>query len=71
MHRSTKDINQEYQNLAFKSGGLQYEIDCKKRDLSLINDTLRSLASEYVSAQSAEAAAAATPVVAETEGSAA
>lgn len=69
MSRSTKEINQEYQNVAFKSGGLQYEIDCKKRDLAAINDTLRGLASEYVTAQAAEAAA--PPAASDTEGSAA
>ncbi len=56
--RTSKAIEQEYQNLTFKSGSLQYEISCKTKDLNLINDTLRSLASEYVATKQAEDAAA-------------
>ena len=52
--RSAKEIESEYQNLTFKSGALQYELDCKRKDLEMINDTLRSLAFEYIEAKKKE-----------------
>lgn len=57
--RTCKVIESEYQNLTFKSGALQYELACKSKDLDLINETLRGLASEYAEAKKAEDAAAA------------
>lgn len=57
--RTTKVIEQEYQNLTFKSGALQYEIDCKNKDLAAINDALRGLAHEHVATKKAEDEAAA------------
>ena len=76
--RSVAEIQQEYQNLAFRAGNLQYEICQKNKDLDLINDTLRSLSFEFVAAQEAAKAAEkqpdaspGTPVEAATEGTAA
>lgn len=52
--RTTAEIQQEYNNLAFKSGNLQYEIVERKSNLAMINDTMRSLSLEYVSVKAAE-----------------
>lgn len=57
--RTCKQIEQEYQNLTFKSGALQYELACKTKDLDLINETLRGLASEFAEVKKAEDAEAA------------
>lgn len=52
--RSVQEIQQEYQNLAFKSGNLQYEISQKKKDLDLLNSSMRDLNFEYIAAKEAE-----------------
>ena len=57
-HRPSKEIEAEYQNLTFRSGGLQYEIACKSKDLEMINDQLRQLAFEYIDSKKLEDAAA-------------
>lgn len=49
--RSPDAVRQEYQNLAFKAGNLQYEIVCKQKDLQVLNDTMRELNFEYIEAQ--------------------
>lgn len=49
--RSLDVIKQEYANLIMTVGTLQYEINCKERDLSLYNQTLRDLNLEYVAAK--------------------
>lgn len=80
--RTTQEIQTEYQNLAFKAGNLQFAIFQQQKDLDLINQTLRELNFEYVSASEAAKAeenkpekqadaAPGTPVEAATEGSAA
>lgn len=53
--RDTKDIQQEFLNLSARAGSLQYEIECKQADLKALNQTMRSLTSEYVAAQQLEA----------------
>lgn len=55
--RTTADIQNEYNNLAFKAGNLQFELQERKRNLDMINDTLRALSTEYVSVKQAEDAA--------------
>lgn len=55
--RTTTDIKKDYTNLCLKAGNLQYEINCKKTDLGTLNEQLRQLNSEYISASNAEAAA--------------
>lgn len=56
--RSTQEIQQEYQNLAFRAGNLQYELSQKGKDLTLINDQMRNLNFEFISSKEAEDAAA-------------
>lgn len=56
--RSTNDIKQEYTNLCLRAGNLQYELECKKTDLNTLNEQLRQLNSEYISASNTEAEAA-------------
>lgn len=53
-HRPSKDVQQEYQNLVFKAGNLQYAISQNRKDLEAMNNQLRDLTLEYVSAQEAE-----------------
>ncbi len=63
--RSTQEIQQEYQNLAFKAGNLQYAIVSQEKDLALLNEQLRNLNFEFVSARTAEDAARAAQPAAE------
>lgn len=53
--RSVQEIQNEYSNLCFKAGNLQYEIECKQGDLKTINSTLRDLNFEFVTAKNLEA----------------
>lgn len=61
--RTSKEIQQEFNNIAFRAGHLQHDIDNKKTDLKMFNDTLRSLQLEYntVKHQEDEAAKATAP----------
>lgn len=59
--RATKDIQLEYQNLAFKAGNLQYELFSKTLDLKQLNEQMRELNFEYVEAKNREDAAKAAP----------
>ena len=60
--RPASEIQQEYQNLAFKAGNLQYELSQKTKDLAIINEELCKLSMEYVaSSQAAEASKASEP----------
>jgi hypothetical protein len=52
--RSTKEVQQDYQNLAFKAGNLQYEIHCKNGDLERLNNEMRDLNFEYIEAKNRE-----------------
>lgn len=45
--RTTKDIQEEFNNLAFRAGHLQHDIFNKEKDLKVFNDTLQSLQLEY------------------------
>lgn len=56
--RDTKTIQQEYSNLAFRAGNLQYEISEKGKDLALLNNSMRDLNFEFIGAKAAEDAAA-------------
>lgn len=63
--RSIQEIQQAYQQLALRSGHLQYEISEKSKDLALINVEMRDLNFEFITAKSTEEkakVAAATPV---------
>lgn len=53
--RSVQEIQTDYSNSCLKAGNLQYEIACKEKDLSLLNDRLRELNFEYVAAKNMEA----------------
>ena len=68
--RPMQTIQQEYQNLALRSGNLQYEISEKSKDLALINTAMRELNFEFIASREAdekEKAAAAAPVASEAE----
>lgn len=54
--RALEVIQQEYNNLAFKSGNLQYELVCKHKDLDALNDQMRELNFEYIAAKNKEEA---------------
>ncbi len=54
--RTPEDIQKEFNNLVFKAGHLQFQIDCNTGDLEAINQTLRDLNFEFVTAKNAEAA---------------
>jgi hypothetical protein len=58
--RSIEEITKEYQDLTFKAGAMQYEIDCRRRDLDLLNGQLRDLNLEYISAKERHDAAKAS-----------
>lgn len=45
--RTVAQVQQEFANLAVRAGSLQFEIEGKKSDLKLVNDTLRTLTFEY------------------------
>lgn len=57
-HRETKAIQQEYGNLAFQAGNLQYEIVQKNKDLAILNNAMRDLNFEFIASKEAEDAAA-------------
>lgn len=57
--RSTKDILEDYNKLAFKSGHLQYTISAHEKDLEKINSAMQDLNLEYVAAKNVEDAASA------------
>ena len=64
--RSTKELKAEYANLALQAGNLQYEISCKERDLETLNNTMRELNFEFISASESEAKQAAEEKAKET-----
>lgn len=45
--RTVAQVQQEFANLAVRAGSLQFEIEGKKNDLKLVNDSLRNLTFEY------------------------
>jgi hypothetical protein len=55
--RSVAEIQQEYQQLCFKAGHLQYQIDALSKDLAVLNGTMRDLNFEAAGAQAKEAEA--------------
>lgn len=57
--RTSDQVLKEYNNLAFKAGNLQYTVFETQREITAINETLRSLALEYNKVKSAEQAEAA------------
>lgn len=57
--RTTQAIQQDYQNLAFRAGNLQYEIKEKNKDLDMINSSMRDLNFEFIAAKKTEDAVAA------------
>lgn len=61
--RTVEDIQKDFNNLAFKAGHLQFQIDCNTGDLNKINQTLKDLNLEFVAAKNAEAKAAETEKV--------
>lgn len=54
--RSVKEIQEEYSQLCAKAGHLQYSIFSLKKDLEMLNDTLRDLNIEAANSNSREAA---------------
>lgn len=56
--RSTAEIQQEYQNLAFRAGNLFYELSQRTNDLDLLKVAMRDLNFEFIAAKEAEAKAA-------------
>lgn len=54
MARKSEEIMNQYNNLAFKAGNLQYQICQYEKDLDLINTTLRDLNMEYNQVQTQE-----------------
>lgn len=55
MARKSEEVLNEYNNLAFKAGNLQYQISQFTKDLDLINNTLRDLNLEFNQIQKNEA----------------
>lgn len=49
--RTLQDIQSEYQNAAMRAGHLEYQIYTLKRDLTLLNETMRDLNLEAASVQ--------------------
>ena len=52
--RTSTEIQQEYNNLAFKAGNLQFELSERNKGLAMINQTLYDLSDEFVKAKAAE-----------------
>ena len=52
--RTSASIQEEYANLAFKAGNLQYEIVERNSNLVMVNNTLRELSLEYTRVKEAE-----------------
>lgn len=65
--RTTKDVLQEYNNLAFRAGNLQYEITCKEADLAGINNAMKELNFEYAKLKKTEDEVAAAVAAAKAE----
>lgn len=63
--RSLQDIGQEYQQLAFKAGNLQYAISEQTKDLGLLNSQMRDLNFEFNKVKAQEEAAAKVPTLTE------
>lgn len=59
--RTSQDIQLEFNNLCFRAGSLQFEIDQKKADLDMLNKTMRDLSFEYIKVKNSESAAASAP----------
>ncbi len=57
--RTSEDIVKEFNNLAFRAGNIQYEVSEKTKELSMLNETLRSLTLEFNKVKAAEQAEAA------------
>lgn len=51
--RTIQEIQQEYQNLCARAGHLQYTIKCTAEDLHQVNEQLKDLNLEAVSAKEA------------------
>lgn len=58
LQRSSAEIQSEYQQLCTKAGHLQYSVSQGKKDLDLINDSLRQLQVEHSLAKKREEVAA-------------
>lgn len=56
--KSSQSIQQEYNQLAFRAGNLQYAIRENSKDLDLLNSQMRDLSLEYISVQAEEQKAA-------------
>lgn len=54
--RTVQQIQEEYQQLAFRAGNNQYQIYTLERDLDVLNSKMRELNFEAAAAQQAEAA---------------
>lgn len=54
--RTSEEVLKEYNNLAFKTGNLQYTVFETNREIAALNDTLRSLSLEFTKLKTAEQA---------------
>lgn len=54
--KSVEQITKEFSELCLRAGNLQFEIELKQKDLSMINEELKSLNFQYMEAKNAQAA---------------
>lgn len=54
--RSVQDCQNDYQNMCLKAGHLQYQIFTLKKDLELVNESLRDVNLEAAGIKAKEAA---------------
>lgn len=61
--RSVEEIRQEYSSLCARAGHIQYQAECLRQDLELVNKSLKDLNFEAAAAakREAEAKAAESP----------
>lgn len=64
--RPFAEIQQQFNQLCFQAGQLQYQIFCLTKDLGLLNDNLRDINVEAAASQAAEKAAKAAAETAST-----
>ena len=57
--KTSKELQADFAQAAYKSGLLQYEIAQKTKDLSMLNEQMRDLSFEFVAVSAKERAEAA------------
>jgi len=63
--RTSKQIQEDFNQLAFRAGHLQHDIWQKEKDLKMFNETLAGFQAEYTKVKAAEDEAAKAAPVAE------